>query len=381
MLILLAVFCGAAMGLGATFAELGPSPTGNVKAAFELGLDGGHGPRVVIDEEQFDFGSMELDARDAHEFTVRNEGKAPLELREGGVSCGLCTEESIKKALLAPGESTTVEVRWHANKQGDFHQSAFVTTSDPARPRLVFVIAGKVMFSHRVEPSDLVFSSVSVKESQTADVLIYSYRDGQLAVLNTKLNDADTADKFDVRTEPMPKKTLEQDKDAKSGVVVHVTTKPGLPLGALRQKIELKLNLDGEPNVEIPISGNIVSDVLMVGRNWDADHGLLRFDSVTSSEGAKAELFLQVHGVHRQQFHPKVTEVSPADELKVTIGEPVELAGGDLLRVPVTVEIPRGARPGSHLGGQEGKLGEITIDTGDTDGEKLRLKVRFAVVE
>jgi hypothetical protein len=151
-------------------------------------------------------------------------------------------------------------------------------------------------------------------------------------------------------------------------------------LGTLRQKIELKLNLDGEPTVEIPISGNIVSDVLLVGRNWDADRGLLRFDSVSSSEGAKAELFLQVHGVHRQQFHPKVAEVSPAEDLKVTIGELGELPG-DLLRVPVTVEIPRGARAGSHLGGQEGKLGEITIDTGDTDGEKLRLKVRFAVVE
>ncbi len=341
MLILLAALCGIAMGLGATVFELGPSPAGNVEAAFQLGLDGGQGPRVVVDTEEFDFGSMELDARDAHEFTIRNEGQSPLELREAGVSCGLCTEQSIKKNVLAPGEQTTVEVRWHANKQGRFSQSASISTNDPARPHLSFAVSGNVLSSHRVEPSDLVFSSVSVKEPQSADVQIYSYRQGQLEVLSTKLTDTETADKFEVRTEPMPKEMLEKDKDAKSGVVLHVTVKPGLPLGPLRQKIQLKLNLEGEPTVEVPITGNIVSDVLLVGRNWEADHGLLRFDSVSASEGAKAELFLQVYGAHRHQLHPKVAEVSAPEDLKVTIGEPVELDGGNSVRVPITVEIPR----------------------------------------
>src|SRR4051812_2790844 len=150
ILILVAIFSGVAMGLGATFIEFGPSPTGNVEAAFQLGINGGDGPRAVVDEEEFNFGNMELDARDSHEFSIRNEGKSPLQLRDGGVSCGLCTEQSITKNVLAPGEKSNVLVRWHANKEGPFHQSAFVNTNDPARPRLSFNLAGKVMNSHRV---------------------------------------------------------------------------------------------------------------------------------------------------------------------------------------------------------------------------------------
>jgi len=34
-----------------------------------------------------------------------------------------------------------------------------------------------------------------------------------------------------------------------------------------------------------------------------------------------------------------------------------------------------------HLGGQEGKVGEILIDTGDLDAQTLRILVRFAVGE
>src|SRR5262245_61105691 len=97
MLIVLAIVCGAAMGLGVTFVELGPSPMGNVEAAFQLGINAADGPKVVVDEDEYKFGLMELNDRDQHDFTIRNEGKEPLELREGGVSCGLCTEESIAK--------------------------------------------------------------------------------------------------------------------------------------------------------------------------------------------------------------------------------------------------------------------------------------------
>ncbi len=381
MLIVLAVICGACMGLGVTFAELGTSPAGHVQAAFQLGLNGSTGPKAAIDEDTFEFGNMELNDRNSHEFTIRNEGHEPLELKEGGVSCGLCTEQSLKSTNLAPGEKTVVEIRWHANKEGPFHQSAVVNTNDPARPRLTFNIAGKVLFSHRVEPSDLVFSSISAKEPQSAEVLIYSFRDGQLQALSSSLSELDTADKFEIRTEPMPKEKLDADKDAKSGVVVHVTLKPGLPLGALHQKILLKLNLEGEPTVEIPVSGNVVSEVQLMGRNWDSERGLLRLDTVSSGEGTKAQLYLQIHIANGEAVHPKVVEVNPASELKVTIGDAMPLAAGTLVRVPLTIEIPRGTRPVSHLGGDEGKLGEIVIDTGDAGGEKLKLRVRYAVVE
>jgi hypothetical protein len=75
-----------------------------------------------------------------------------------------------------------------------------------------------------------------------------------------------------------------------------------------------------------------------------------------------------------------VQEVTP-DELKVTIGEAVEMPGGNQVRIPVMVEIPPNSRPSVHMGGAEGKLGEIIFDTGHPEAKRLKVRVRFAIVD
>ncbi len=133
--------------------------------------------------------------------------------------------------------------------------------------------------------------------------------------------------------------------------------------------------------VEVPIEGKVISDLQVIGRdNWNGDRNVLNFGPVSSQEGAKAELFLHARGPHRHELKPKVRKVMP-DWLKVTIGQATELAGGELVRVPITVEIPRGSPAGLHLGGLQGELGDVLIETGEPDAKLVRLRVRFAVGE
>ena len=92
MLIVLAIVLGLVSGLGLTVIELGASPAGSVQADF-LASGGDpdaaeHRPKIVVDQEEFEFGSMEHDTTQSHTFTVRNEGHATLQLTNGGVSCG-----------------------------------------------------------------------------------------------------------------------------------------------------------------------------------------------------------------------------------------------------------------------------------------------------
>ncbi|HEY2880835.1 MAG TPA: hypothetical protein VGJ15_00330, partial [Pirellulales bacterium] len=75
-----------------------------------------------------------------------------------------------------------------------------------------------------------------------------------------------------------------------------------------------------------------------------------------------------------------VAQVSP-EFLKVTVGEPVELPGGNQVRIPLSVQIPPDMMPQTHMGGVEGKLGEIVLSTGDPEAKELKLRVRFAIVE
>jgi hypothetical protein len=281
---------------------------------------------------------------------------------------------------LKPEESTSITIEWHATvPPGPFRQSATIETNDPARPQLTFTIAGDVTSSIRVEPDNIAFSGISMNEPHTADVNIFSYRPGQLKLLNYEFMEASNADKFELRAETMPANAVKEEKDAESGVVLHVTVKPGLPLGTFRQKIKINLN-QSNGSVEVPIEGNTVSDVMVAGPAWDDERSLLTLGTVSSREGSKAELFILAHGPHRKQLNPKVKEVTP-DVLKVAFGQPQIGSGDGPVRIPVTVEIPPGLPSMLHLGGEEGKVGEILIDSGDPDAKTIRIRVRFAVGE
>ncbi len=380
-LVLLAICFGVAFGVSLTVIELGASLTKSVDASIPTisPPPSPDGPRVVADEEEFNFGSMERDSSKSHVFTVRNTGKAPLELKKGESTCR-CTRFEIAQTTLQPGDSTAVTIQWHATvPPGPFRQSANIETNDPARTQLTFTISGDVTSSIRLEPDSIIFTAISVNKSQTIQANIYSYRPGQLKVLNYEFMETATADKFEFRSEPMPAKTVAEEKDAQSGVVLYVTVKPGLPLGSFRQKIKINLNLNNN-SVELPIEGNTVSDVVVAGSNWDDERSLLTLGTVSRSEGAKAELFILAHGSHRNQLHPTVKEVTP-DVLKVHFDQPSVGPNESSIRLPFTVEIPPGTPPMLHLGGQEGKIGEILIDSGDPDAKTIKVRVRFAVGE
>ncbi len=385
ILILLAILFGLALGLGTTVIELGASPSGTVSR--DLLLNSGTpaidlaGPHAVVEQTTFDFGSMERGVIKSHIFTVKNTGAKPLTLEKGSVSCGLCIVGVIfSKSSLSPEESAEVTVNWKANSMGPFRHSADVLTNDSSRPQIQFVITGKVMNSFRVSPEELVFSGASATGSVTAELRIYSYRGPDIDVTEKKFHEQDTADKFEMRVEKLSAEQLKEDPDAESGIAVFVSTKPGLTVGRIKQHLELTLGLPGNPVVDVPINGNVVSDVQVLGdaRNWDSETGILSLGTISRREGAKVELWLQARGSHAKDLQPTLLSAKP-DQLKVSFGQRQEIAGGRLVKVPLIVEVPAGSRPGVYLGNKQGEMGEILINTGHPEAKTLRLPVRFAV--
>jgi hypothetical protein len=381
VLVFLAVLLGLAFGLGLTVVELGASTKGTVDENLSTKAQpiSPDGPHVVVDKEDYDYGSMEREGRKSHVFTITNEGRSQLKLIKGESTCR-CTKFEIAKLDLDPGESTTVTIEWHATvPPGRFRQSATIDTNDPARPSLTFTITGDVTSSHKLVPDSLAFTGISANEPHTTTANIYSYREGQLEVTGHEFSDAQTADKFGVKTEKLSPDTIQAEKDAQSGVAVSVTVKPGLPLGEFRQILKLRLNQSDDP-VELPIEGNIVSDVIVAGRGWDDERTLLTLGTVSGREGTQTQLFIVAHGADRQKLHPTIKKVTP-DLLKVSLGTPLSGEANSPVRVPVDIEISPGSRPALHLGGEEGKLGEILIDSGLPKADTIRIRVRFAIGE
>lgn len=352
-----------------------PVEAGTVPQASQSGAK----PVAVAAETEFDFGHLRNKTLDnQHVFQVRNEGSAPLKFTGSNVSCKKCTYVTIPDEAVPPGETGDVVVRWDVDTYEDhFRQSATVNTNDPEHESLRFVISGKVVRPLAAEPQKLVLSNVHVGEQTQVKARLSAYFSDQLEVTGHSLADVSTADYFDVAAAPLPKDQL--DSEVRSGVEVTVTVKPGLPVGAINQSLKLKTNLTDEPEIDLPISGEVVGAVQINHKDWDREYGFLQIGQVKQSEGAKRVLNLIARGTDLAGLKLEPAEINDPEALKVTYGEAVELKQG-VFRVPVTLEVPPGSPLVNHMGGANGKLAEILIPTNKPALGRVKMSVKFAVI-
>src|SRR5437762_13137562 len=64
-------------------------------------------PKAVVDETDYDFGRMEVGEEQSHAYTIRNEGEAPLLIKEGPKTCQ-CTVSQVETGEVAPGAAARV---------------------------------------------------------------------------------------------------------------------------------------------------------------------------------------------------------------------------------------------------------------------------------
>lgn len=387
LLIVFALIVGLVVGLGTAVWRTNASSGDNILVQIEMAnsncdttkveLAEPH-PKVVVDEQHYDFGTMDSHGTGRHDFIFTNNGDATLELEKGDTTCK-CTVADLEKTEIAPGESGTVAIEWHVKEfMGSFTQSAAILTNDPSCPKITLTIKGNVRTATNFYPSELVFSNLSNDKETTGEIRVYGYLDKPLKVEGHKWLDSRTAKFFDVEFKEMGSAEIEKEKGAQSGYFVLVAIKPGLPLGPFQQTIRLKTNIESSETISIPIRGTVDSEIAIVGRGWDRDRGLLDFGTVDNHKAWRRTLMLVVRGVHRKEVKFKTVGIDP-ELLKVTFGNTTPINNGVVLQTPVTIEIPKGCRPISRLGSEQGPLGRITIETNHPKTPTLTIPVRFAV--
>jgi Protein of unknown function (DUF1573) len=381
------VVIGLALGLGSTMFEFGMVPDGS--GEIELGPKhpklppppaSGPPPKVAIEgSDEFNFGRLEKDVEHRHVFVIRNVGKGPLTLEKGQTSCS-CTVSEIERTEVPPGESTKVTVQWKAKKQGPFRQSAQVLTNDPDpdHQTLDLIVSGEIVSSYRMDQGQIVFTNVTATKGASGSARIFSFETDDLDVLRPEFVTNTIAKFFDLKVEKMTAEQLKDEAGAKSGVILRVTVKPGLPAGPIAQKINFHLNLPGEPEVELPIEGRVSAPIEVISPLWDSELGVLKLGRIRPSEGGKFELYLLVRDEAQAKAQIAIADCPPP--LKLIVGQPEKLDAA-ATKVPLTLELPRGTRPVDHWGTQDGKLARILLDTGLADTKQLQILVQYIVVE
>ncbi len=91
-------------------------------------------PVARFSEMSHDFGEMKQGDKKDHIFTLTNDGKSELVIRNVRSSCG-CTAVAPSKKVIAPGESAPIKVTFDSRgKRGRQSKTVTVITNDPKTP-------------------------------------------------------------------------------------------------------------------------------------------------------------------------------------------------------------------------------------------------------
>jgi hypothetical protein len=385
--VIVSALLGAALGVGVAWGHFGDSPpllVENNSDSLASTPKSGQ-PKVLIDAVQHDFGTVERDRVVRHAFQFTNLGSATLHLKRGSTTCSRCTIAELTKSEVAPGETVDVIVQYEASRNKPiFRQIAVILTDDPEQPRVELTINGLVSSRYEIEPAAVIFSKVSATSETVGETTIYGYLCDEIRLVKYSLANEETAANFEASTEPIPKDKL-VDPKARCGTRLIVKTKPGLPLGPIRQTIRLTLGMEPSGELietELPFEGQVEADISVVGPNWNSQYARLSIGSVKNSQGAKRQLLLILRGAHRHDVTIKPAKIDP-EWVHVTLGTPTDIRGGatgdGVTQIPLTIEIPPGVGPSNHLGTSQGEYGHIVLETTDPQVPQIPINLMFVV--
>ena len=354
----------------------GPRPFDYDSRFPDLPAEGEALPRAVVETDQYDFGTVEDGVTLRHDFAISNQGTGVLELRTGETSCR-CTISGLDAERVEPGQTTHVTLEWTVEGKNErFAQSAVILTNDPHRRVLRFRVQGQRQRTLLLQPDSLSFSKATDETIRLESRLLTDLAE-PIEIAQVVILDDATAEFFEVETTPLSGEQLAGGL-ARQGFAVKVRIKPGLSIGPVQQTIRLVTNQPELSPVELPLFGTIESGLSIVGRDWDSRARALRMGVVKSAAGAETRLVFSVRGALREGLELKVSPRS-TDEVDVNIGPWGEIAEGRVRQVTVTVAVPPGSAAANHLGGQQGPLAEIVIETNQAEMPEIRIPVQFAV--
>lgn len=102
-------------------------------------------PRLILDQPVYEAGEIEGGTTIAHDFTIKNEGQAPLVISEVRAGCGCIVSDFDKD--IAPGESGQVTITMKVYQEWAGHslrRTAWIVNNDPISPQVRLTMNARV---------------------------------------------------------------------------------------------------------------------------------------------------------------------------------------------------------------------------------------------
>ena len=102
-------------------------------------------PKIVFDNNNFNFGETKSKDKIEHVFKFKNEGKRDLIIHKIRTTCG-CTTVAPEKTVIKPGESSSFKAIFNpGSRKGTQRKSIHVITNDPKNPNVRLMITGNLL--------------------------------------------------------------------------------------------------------------------------------------------------------------------------------------------------------------------------------------------
>jgi uncharacterized protein DUF1573 len=206
-------------------------------------------PKAVVPEPIHDFGTIEKTVKLSHDFEIRNEGQAPLLIREVRPECS-CTVADFDKSI-APGSAGKVHIDFDPLEVvGPLKKGALVFTNDPAAPQIQLTILANVKPALLIQPGYARYIYVQQEVPGVINQTIWSVDGSPFRVLEVKspypyLKTAFWEAKQEERLADHPGQQWR----------VSTTLASDAPVGALEKMVEITTDNPKQRVLELPVSG------------------------------------------------------------------------------------------------------------------------------
>jgi len=334
-------------------------------------------PKAIAKDLTFAFGRMQVKEKNTHQFVVRNEGQADLNLVTGSTTCK-CTQfgfdtadgKTSKRALVKPGESVTLTMSWKAGEVPDrqFSHGGDVYTDDPENTVLKYAVQGAIEMPFELLPRDWNVGNVYTEQAgeMTATLGSKVYESLEIVSIHSP------SGKVTVTPGPI---TVEMKavNGFLSGFGLKIVVAPDIPAGIFEEEVEIKLAQYDAP-IKVNVSARrqgVLQMQQMAGTLFDRDKMQLQLGSFPASEGREAKLLLIVD--EKDMAEPFRIADSKFDPSFLTASlSPLGQPSGTVHRYILTIAVPPG-RP--HIQRVTASPGTIALSTNHSSGEEINLSV------
>ncbi|MCM0082211.1 DUF1573 domain-containing protein [Geomonas sp. Red32] len=145
-------------------------------------------PELTVEQGKYNFGTITQGKKVQHNFTVKNTGDAPLQIRQLIASCG-CTAAKPSTSTIAPGKTGQIQVTFDsANFSGRVEKSVTMTTNAGRTPSYIFYLDGTIEEQLQVVPRQLAFAPATAGVTKMGTITVSNKSGATVRLLSVKVN-------------------------------------------------------------------------------------------------------------------------------------------------------------------------------------------------